>query len=107
MAALQYRPAPYGEVVPYFGAGYHYTFIFSTIDNVQFDDTSGPFLQAGFDWWLDSGNVGFSLDVKTMFMKNITIDLSDQSLPISGRTLTNTVEIDDPLLFSAGVSYRF
>jgi outer membrane protein len=99
-ATAKVHIAPYGEVRPYITTGYHYTFFSTSHDTFKFDNTSGPLLGGGLDWWL-SKSWGINLEAKQYFMET-EVDRSQFTLDNS----ITKVEIN-PLIMSAGIAYRF
>lgn len=92
--------APYSSIRPYFGAGYHYSFVSSSIEFVEFDNVSGFYVQAGADWWWQK-NLGMVFDVKYYSM-DIEADLT--------KAFNNNLKAEfepNPVFISAGITYRF
>lgn len=99
-ATAKLHIAPYGEIRPYLTAGYHYTFFSNSYNLFKIENTSGPLLGGGLDWWF-SKKWGLNLEAKQYFMKT-EVDRSQLTLDNS----ITKVEIN-PLIISAGISYRF
>lgn len=99
-ALVQYNFAPYGEIRPYVGIGYHYTLMQNEFKKINVSDTSGLVVQLGTDWWINK-HWGLNFDIKHYLMD---IDLSMKNLtgtPLTAKTTVN------PSSFSLGVAYRF
>ncbi len=97
----QYHPAPHGDISPYIGAGYHYTFFSSSLDGIDYENASGPVAQIGADWRF-KGDYIFSFDIKKVWMET-TADFREFSGGIA-----RTKEIDyNPFIVSIGFGYKF
>lgn len=103
MAVLvQVHPAPYGEIRPYIGLGYHYSYMINSYDVIDVGNEHGGIAQLGADWWLGR-SWGFNLDMKKYWM-NVETDWS--GLYTSGISVTSDIEYS-PTVFSVGLAYRF
>ncbi|MFZ4806014.1 MAG: OmpW/AlkL family protein [Hyphomicrobiaceae bacterium] len=110
---LQYHFDNLGPVKPYVGVGAQYIHYFSesTGDNilnaggVNFSDSFGVILQAGFDlavgdgWYLNA-------DIKKSWLDTKVTWNNVQGLGQGGQSVTGKVDVD-PLIISAGLGYRF
>ncbi len=99
---LQYHFTPDRQFSPYIGAGVNYTVTYSedkgaNTTSLKADNSFGPALQAGADYWL-SDHWGLNFDVKKIWM-NVDADISNGAV-------TGDVDLD-PWIVGAGVSYRF
>lgn len=98
---LQYHFTPEKTFSPYVGAGINYTFFYNedpgAFASVDYDNSVGFALQAGFDYWVDE-NWGLNLDVKRLWL--------DTDVNVAAGAVTGEVEID-PWIVGAGISYRF
>lgn len=99
---LQYHFTPHQAFSPYLGAGINYAVMYNEkagpgFTNLKIDNSVGPALQAGFDYWIDN-HWGLNMDVKKIWM-NVDAKLNN-----------NTIRADvdlDPWVVGTGVSYRF
>ncbi len=99
---LKYRWTNFGQFEPYVGAGVNYT---AFIDDeapaglsIDYDDSFGPALQAGFDYRIDE-HWGVNFDVRRIWI--------DTDVTITGAiNATDDVEID-PWVVSTSIAYRF
>lgn len=97
---LKYRWTNFGQFEPYVGAGVNYT---AFIDDeppagmtIDYDDSFGPALQAGFDYRIDE-HWGVNFDVRRIWINT--------DVTING-TIQDEVDID-PWVVSTSVAYRF
>ncbi len=112
---FKYIIAPYGQITPYIGAGYNYTLLFSGRDLEDYENASGPVLQAGLDWWSKNSPVGFTFDVKKYFWDEVEIDRLDFLREAFGQARLDAEGIESfvgridqqPWVISGGLSYRF
>ncbi|MEM6603885.1 MAG: OmpW family protein [Pseudomonadota bacterium] len=100
---LQYHFFPDNTFRPYVGAGINYTFFYNGdpdgVNDIDYDDSIGYALQAGFDYGLNE-NWAINFDVKkVMINSDVTIN--------SGGTIINADVDIDPWIFGLGVAYRF
>jgi len=101
----QFYPAPYGDFVPYLGAGWQHAFIMNDYENIEMDDFSGPVFQVGADYWFNE-KYAFNFELRKVWMKT-DIDYSalvGQAIP--GMEYKSEADLD-PLLISAGLTVRF
>lgn len=101
---LQYHFMPHSETFrPYIGAGFNYTHFYNqdsgAANSIDYDDSFGYALQAGFDYGLNE-NWALNFDVKKVM---INTDVTIQS---GGSTINADVDIN-PWVFGVGVAYRF
>jgi outer membrane protein len=99
---LKYRWTDFGPFEPYVGAGVNYTtFIDSDPPaglSVEYDDSFGPALQAGFDYRLND-HWAVNFDVRRIWIET--------DVTISGAVnATDTVDIN-PWVVSTSIAYRF
>lgn len=99
---LQYHFTDYGAFKPYVGAGVNYTVFFgedkgASVNNVKFDNSFGPALQAGADYMLDDHWM-LNVDIKKIW---INTDVS-----FNNGTIKADVDIN-PWVVGVGVGYRF
>lgn len=95
---FQYYIAPYGKLLPYIGAGYHFTFG-SGSSGSRLGNSHGIVMQAGIEAWI-SDNFLMGLEVKKTLMKP-KLSYLDQSsannptnqLPISSKLKLNITSI--------------
>ena len=88
---------------PYVGAGISYTHFFNEegagVDRVDYEDSLGYALQAGFDYGITE-HWSLNLEVKKMFI--------DTKVSIDRAAVRNEADVDiDPWVFGIGVAYRF
>jgi len=89
------------EFSPYIGAGYHYTPVYETFDDIKYDDTHGAYVKLGLDYWYKKRS-GFNIEIKKMFSP-MEADFSRAlALPV-------TAKYDDhaPLIISLGFSIKY
>jgi len=107
----QYHFAPGSTINPYIGAGVNYTIFFSEdlpdnsiLDNIDYDSSFGPALQAGVDIKMNpDSDWFFNLDVKKVWINtDVTVDATTNL----GTVVSADVDID-PWLFGVGVGRRF
>ena len=114
LAKVTYGPAvlsatwhPFGRsgFSPYVGAGLNYPIIFKVEDqflvNAHVQSKVGTAIQIGADYVI-SDKWGLFVDVKKLFT---VVDVS-ANLPGGGPVATTTAKLN-PIVFQAGVSYRF
>ena len=109
---LQYHFNTGSAFKPYVGAGVNATFFFNedegpTADSIDYDNSFGPAIQAGFDYDLDGvpGGWAFNADIKKIWINSdVTIDFS--SALGAGTTVNADVDID-PLVVGLGLGYKF
>ncbi len=100
---FQYHMAPKSDFSPYVGAGINYTFFYSenapggTIANINYNDSFGFVLQAGFDVKINDDWL-FNVDVKRVWLNT--------DVQINGGGVTAAVDID-PWIFGVGFGYTF
>lgn len=98
---LQYHFTPDQTFSPYVGAGINYTIFYNedpgAFASVDYDNSVGFALQAGFDYWVNE-NWGLNLDVKRLWL--------DTDVNVNAGAVTGSVDID-PWIVGAGISYRF
>lgn len=100
----QYHFLPDGMIQPYAGAGVNYTLFYNEGQNaldansVEYDNSAGWALQAGFDLPLESlsNRMALNVDVKKLYLN------TDVSINNGG--ITTEVDID-PILFGVGITY--
>jgi outer membrane protein len=108
---LQYHFDGLGAFKPYVGAGAQWIHYFheSTSDNkltasgVNFSDSFGPIIQAGFDYQLGGGWY-LNADIKKSWLS--TKLTFDDALGGAGNKIHAKADLD-PLVISAGIGYRF
>lgn len=91
-----------GTVKPYVGAGINYTVFYNedrgAMNDVEYDASVGPALQAGVDWQPCANKPWVvNLDVKKLYIR-------------TDARVNGAVEADvklDPLVIGAGIGYRF
>ncbi|PWE17820.1 OmpW family protein [Marinicauda salina] len=104
---LQYHFAPDAQFQPYVGAGINYTTFFnedlpggSPLASIDYDDSVGAALQAGFDYKINE-RWFFNVDVKKVWINtDVTIDAGGLGI----------VEADvdiDPVIVGVGVGWRY
>lgn len=101
---LQYHFMPDNEGFrPYVGAGVNYTHFYGedkgAVNSIDYDDSFGYALQAGFDYGINE-NWAFNMDVKKV-MINTDVSIQSGATPIRA-----DVDID-PWIFGLGLAYRF
>lgn len=98
---LQYHFTQLENIKPYLGAGINYTHFFNedagVLNSVNYDDSFGAALQAGFDIPIQD-NWYFNLDVKKVFIST--------TATFSPTGIRADVDID-PWLVGVGIGYRF
>jgi outer membrane protein len=99
---LQYHFNNESAFVPYVGAGVNYTYFYndkagSSINNIHYDDSFGPALQAGLDYKLDD-KYSLNLDVKKIWINS--------DVKVNGGGVTADVDLD-PWVIGVGVGYTF
>lgn len=99
---VQYHFNGLDRFKPYVGAGVNYTVFYgedegSSITDMNFDNSFGPALQAGFDVAIDE-NWLVNFDVKKIWI--------DSEVSINGGAVRADVDID-PWIVGAGVGYKF
>ncbi|UTW54590.1 OmpW family protein [Kordiimonas sp. SCSIO 12610] len=99
----QYHPLAGETFSPYIGAGVNYTVFFNVdepaavVDDIDYSNSFGFALQAGFDVKLDEKWV-FNVDVKRLWL--------DTDVSINGDTIKADVDID-PWIIGAGFGFKF
>ena len=101
---FQYHFLPNSDTFrPYIGAGVNYTLFYNVdegaADDMDYDNSFGYALQAGFDYGINE-NWAFNADVKKVM---INTDVSIQS---GANRINADVDID-PWIFGVGLAYRF
>jgi len=95
-----------GPVRPYIGAGINYTLVLESRDgfvsNLDVKNGVGPVLQAGFEVPIDQC-WSFFVDAKKIWLKTTATG----TLPALGGAAAHAKVRLDPLVVTAGVSYRF
>ncbi len=95
-----------GPVRPYIGAGINYTLVLESRDgfvsNLDVKNGVGPVLQAGFEVPIDQ-RWSFFVDAKKIWLKTTATG----TLPALGGAPAYAKVRLDPLVVTAGVSYRF
>ncbi|AVS65177.1 hypothetical protein C8245_05180 [Paracidovorax avenae] len=95
-----------GPVRPYIGAGINYTLVLESRDgfvsNLDVKNGVGPVLQAGFEVPIDQ-RWSFFVDAKKIWLKTTATG----TLPALGGAPAHAKVRLDPLVVTAGVSYRF
>lgn len=107
---LQYHFNPDQAFKPYIGAGVNYTSFFnadlpagSPLASIDYDESFGGALQAGFDYKLND-TWYFNVDLKKIF---ISTDVRIQAGPALGRAVV-TADVDiDPWVFGIGFGRKF
>ncbi|HCF5534008.1 TPA: OmpW family protein [Pseudomonas aeruginosa] len=101
--SLQYQFNEKGAFRPYLGAGLSYLKIFSSEDgavqDLEIDDTWGPYFQAGAEYWFGEG-YGVFLDVKKLYLE------TDAKGNLGGAPAKTEVTLD-PLVFQTGLVFKF
>lgn len=101
-----YHFFPESRVSPYIGAGINYTDFYSVnpgsvATSVDYKNSVGPALQAGFDVALDN-HWSLNADVKKIYIN------SDVTVETGGVLPTQKTSVDiNPLVFGVGFGYRF
>ncbi len=103
---LKYRWTSLGALQPYVGAGVNYTHFFNEktpssgpVTAIEYGDSVGPALQAGFDYKLDD-HWSVNVDARKIW---INTDVTIQAGPTR-----IDAEVDvDPWVTTVGVGYRF
>lgn len=101
---LQYHFMPDSDRFrPYVGAGLNYTHFFNedsgAADSIDYEDSFGYALQAGFDYGLND-NWALNFDVKKVMIN------SDVTIQSGATRIDADVDID-PWIVGAGIAYRF
>lgn len=114
---LQYHFKTGGRLTPYVGAGVNATLFFDedagpVADDIDYDTSFGPALQAGLDYDLDGEPGGWllNLDVKKVWINpDVTVDLTSALGPALGaERVVVDAEVDiNPLIIGLGAGYRF
>lgn len=107
---LQYHFSEMGAFKPYVGAGVNATVFFDedpgeVADAIDYDESFGFALQAGFDYDLDGepGGWAFNADVKKIWIStDVTVDFTTAL----GATVDAEVDIN-PWVVGLGLGYRF
>lgn len=95
-----------GAFKPYLGAGFNYTTFFDAdlpaggaVSDIDYSDSWGGALQAGFDYQLDP-HWSLNFDVRKVWIS------TDVTLTAGEGTIAADVDID-PLIVTVGTGYRF
>ena len=104
---LKYRWTDFGQFQPYVGAGVNFTAFIDDevpssgiVTDIDYDQSFGPALQAGFDYRLDE-HWAINVDVRRLW---INTDVTVQtSVPLE---VNADVDID-PWVVSTAIGYRF
>ena len=100
---FQYHFMPEAQFRPYVGAGINYTVFFDEAagdaDDIEYDDSFGFAVQAGFDWRIDD-HWAMNVDLKRLWLD------TDVQVDALGTTVETEVDID-PWLIGVGLAYRF
>ena len=99
---LQYHFTKFDDVIkPYVGAGVNYTMFYNEsagdMNTVQYNNSFGPALQAGFDVPIRD-NWYFNVDVKKIWISS--------DVKLNGGAVRASVDLD-PFIFGTGIGYRF
>jgi outer membrane protein len=101
-----YHFFPESRVSPYIGAGINYTYFYSVnpgsvATSVDYKNSIGPALQAGFDVALNN-HWSLNADVKKLYIN------SDVTVETGGALPTQKTSVDiNPFVFGVGFGYRF
>lgn len=103
---LKYRWTSFGAFEPYVGAGVNYTAFIDDetppsppINDIDYDESFGPALQAGFDYRVDE-HWFVNFDVRRIWI-NTDVDIDTTLGPV-------TADVDiDPWVVSTSIGYRF
>lgn len=103
---LKYRWTDFGRFEPYVGAGVNWTRFIDDelpaggpVTGIDYDDSFGGALQAGFDYRLNE-HWALNLDVRKIWIN------SDVTIDAGGTIIDADVDID-PVVVSGGLAYRF
>lgn len=102
---VKYHWNDMGAFKPYLGAGFNYTTFFDAdlpagpVTDIDYGDSWGGALQAGFDYQLDK-HWSLNLDVRKVWIS------TDVTLTAGAATIAADVDIH-PLIVTAGTGYRF
>lgn len=99
-ATAKFYIAPYGELSPYVSAGYHYTFFPESYKRFKFENSSGPVVGGGLDWWFQE-NAGVNLEAKQYFMRT---EIENVRASLDNSVTKAKI---NPLIISVGFVYRF
>ena len=99
---LQYHFNNNTAFKPYIGAGVNYSYMYnekagSSINNIHYDDSFGPALQAGIDYAIDE-RYSLNLDVKKIWINT--------DVKVNGGAVRADVDLD-PWVIGAGIGYKF
>lgn len=101
----KYRWTDFGAFQPYLGAGVNYTTFYDDelpaggpVTSIEYDDSFGGALQAGFDYKLDE-HWAINFDVRKIWIS------TDVTL-VAGATINADVDIN-PLVVTVATGYRF
>lgn len=103
---VKYHFAPEQTFNPYLGAGVNYTIFYSVNDltapilDVDYENSVGFALQAGFDWKIGD-NLYFNVDVKKLFLS------TDVTITVAPATIVNADVDINPWLIGVGFGWRF
>jgi outer membrane protein len=103
---LKYRWTGFGAIEPYVGAGVNYTAFIDEetppsppVNDIDYDESFGPALQAGFDYRVDE-HWFVNFDVRRVWI-NTDVDIDTTLGPV-------TADVDiDPWIVSTSIGYRF
>jgi outer membrane protein len=103
---LTYRWTGFGAIEPYVGAGVNYTAFIDEetppsppVNDIDYDESFGPALQAGFDYRVDE-HWFVNFDVRRVWI-NTDVDIDTTLGPV-------TADVDiDPWIVSTSIGYRF
>ncbi len=100
---LKYRWNVENNFQPYVGAGVNYTHFFDedpgAVDSIEYEDSVGPALQAGFDYRLNE-HWAVNVDVRRIWIN------SEVTIVAGANTINADVDIN-PWVASVGVGFRF
>lgn len=101
----KYRWTDFGAFQPYLGAGVNYTTFYDDelpaggpVTSIEYDDSFGGALQAGFDYKLDE-HWALNFDIRKIWIS------TDVTL-VAGATINADVDIN-PLVMTVATGYRF
>lgn len=101
--SIQYQFNVQGAFRPYLGVGYSYLKILESKDafmqNLKVEDTSGPFILAGAEYWIDP-SYGVFFDVTKYYLN---MDASGTA----GGAAANAHIVLDPVVMTTGFVFKF
>jgi outer membrane protein len=100
-ATMQFHVAPFGGIRPYVGAGYHFVYFVSKVNQIKINNGHGPVAQVGIDFVAKDDTL-ITLDVRQYLMKT-KIKYKDTFVGSEG--ISSTVKFN-PLVFSVGVGFK-